>query len=269
MAPTASPETTRRPHGDVVIVDGVPTYFEVTGSGDPVVLLHGGLCVAETFDPQTEALAERYRVYVPERHGHGRTPDVTGPITYETMAHHTIGFMDALGLESAHLAGWSDGALVGLLVALRRPMLVRKLVLIEQFVTLDGARPGYLPMMQGLSAQHAPAELVGLYAALSPDGPEHFPVVFDKLHDLWTRDTGVDLADLEHVGVPTLVLAGDDGSMTLDHVARVLRALPEVQLAVVPGTSHGVPLEKPHLVSQLLLDFFADDQPQKLFPLDD
>ena len=105
-----------------------------------MLLLHGGLCTAETFDAQAAALAEQYRVYVPERLGHGRTPDIDGPLTYEAMARHTIAFMDALGIESAHVAGWSDGALVGLLVALRRPLLVRKLALIDQFVTLDGAR---------------------------------------------------------------------------------------------------------------------------------
>ena len=65
------------------------------------------------------------------------------------------------------------------------------------------------------------------------------------------------------------MLAGDDGLSTLEHVAAVVRALPDAQLAVVPGTSHGLPLEKPHLVNQLLLDFFADEQVPKMFALDD
>ena len=262
---TRTPPPTARPHGAVVEVGGVPTYYEVAGSGDPVVLLHGGLCPAETFDPQAIALAARYRVYVPERPGHGRTPDVDGPITYEAMTRHTIAFMDALGIVSAHVAGWSDGAIVGLLVALRRPMLVRKLVLIDQFVTLEGAPDTYLPTMAGLSPEHLPPELIGLYAALSPDGPEHLPVVFGKLQDLWTHDTGVHLGDLARVAMPTLVLAGDQGAVRLDHLAALLEELPDAQLAVVPGTSHGVPLEKPDLVSRLLVDFFAEEQAPKLF----
>src|SRR6476661_7081003 len=138
---TTEPASTR--NGNYVDVEGVRTYYEVTGTGEPLILLHGGLCPAETFDPLTPVLAERYRVYVPERFGNGRTPDIEGPITYENMAQHTIAFMDVLGIESAHLAGWSDGALVGLLVAMRRPKLVRKLVLIDQFVTLDGAPGAY------------------------------------------------------------------------------------------------------------------------------
>jgi pimeloyl-ACP methyl ester carboxylesterase len=254
--------------GDCVAVGGVRTYYEVTGAGPPLLLLHGGLCTAETLDPQVATLAENYRVLVPERYGHGRTADITGPITYENMAEHMIAFMEELGLESAHIVGWSDGALVGLLVALRRPRLVRKLVLIEQFVTLDTARPEYLPFMATLTADSAPPEFVEMYRAVSPDGPDHFPVVFEKLHQIWTGETGVELADLARVTAPTLLLLGDDGAMTMEQVAAVHRAFPDSQLAIVPGASHGLPLEKPHVVNQLIADFLADDQVVKLFPLD-
>lgn len=265
---TATHEAPTR-NGEYIEVDGFRTYYEVTGTGDPLILLHGGMCAAETLDPQTSALAQEYRVYVPERYGHGRTPDIDGPLTYEKMAQHTIAFMDALGITSAHLAGWSDGAIAGLLVALRRPKLVRKLVFIEQFVTLDGARPGYLPFMTGMSADDAPPFLVEMYGTLSPDGPDHFPVVFDKLHQTWVGETGIDLSDLEHVAAPTLVLVGDDGCMKVEQAVAVQRALRDAQLAVVPGTSHGLPMEKPHVVNQLVLDFLADEQMPKMFELDD
>src|SRR4051812_14959695 len=114
MTATTTDAPTR--NGSYIDVDGVRTYYEVTGAGEPLILLHGGLCPAESWDAQTAVLAEQYRVYVPERFGHGRTPDVDGPITYENMARHTIAFLEALDIKSAHLAGWSDGALVGLLV---------------------------------------------------------------------------------------------------------------------------------------------------------
>src|SRR5262249_55023431 len=152
---------------------------------------HGGMCTAETLDAQVPALAEHYRVFVPERYGHGRTPDIGGPITYENMAEHTIGFMEALGIESADLAGWSGGALVALLVALRRPKLVHKLVLVDQFVSLDRAPAFYTALMNGFSVDTVPPFIVEPYKAFSPDGPEHFPVVFEKLHALWTGPTGL------------------------------------------------------------------------------
>src|ERR687889_483953 len=84
--------------GAYVDAGGVRTYYEVRGDGESVVLLRGGLCTAETWDGRAPALAERYRVYVPERRGHGRTRDVDGPITYELMAQDTIAFFEALSL---------------------------------------------------------------------------------------------------------------------------------------------------------------------------
>jgi pimeloyl-ACP methyl ester carboxylesterase len=252
-------------NANYINVEGVRTYYEKTGTGEPLILLHGGLCTAETFDAQTSVLAEQYCVYVPERHGHGRTPDIEGAFTYENMAQHTIAFMEALGIASAHLAGWSDGALVGLLIALRRPKLVRKLVFIDQYVTLDAAPSGLLPFLAEMSADTAPPFLVEMYRAFSPDGPDHFGVVCDKLRTMWLGETGVELADLEHVAAPTLVVAADDGGMTLEHVAAVQKTLPDSQIAVIPGTSHGAPMEKPHVVNQLIIDFLADEQVPKMF----
>jgi pimeloyl-ACP methyl ester carboxylesterase len=253
--------------GSYVDAAGVHTYYEVTGIGEPLVLLHGGMCTAETFDAQTRALAERYRVYVPERRGHGRTPDVPGPITYENMAADTIAFMEACGIESAHLAGWSDGAVVGLLVALQQPDLVRKLVLIGQYVNLEGAREEQKELMDGFTSDIFPPAFREMYAAVSPDGPDHFDVVFDKVAPLWRGDPGIALAALRHVAIPTLVLVGDDDCLTIEHAAALQRALPDSQLAVVPGTSHALPMEKPELVNRLLLDFLTDEQvPKMLVP---
>src|SRR5215470_20279085 len=84
--------------------------------------------------------------------------------------------------------------------------------------------------------------------SLRRDGPEHFPVVFDKLHRTWTEPTGLEVADLTKITAPTLVLAADDGAMPLEHLAAVQRTLPNYQIAVVPSTSHGVAMEKPHIV---------------------
>ncbi len=146
-----------------------------------MVLLHGGMCTAETFDAQTTALAEHYRVYLPERRGHGRTPDVPGPLTYDIMATDTIAFIEGLDLGAVKLVGWSDGAAIALLVAWRRPDLVTKLVYIGQNLTTDGLKPAFKAMLDDLSVKHLPPMLEELYAAVSPDGPEHFVDVFDRL----------------------------------------------------------------------------------------
>jgi pimeloyl-ACP methyl ester carboxylesterase len=260
-----SEQATPNRTGEYVDAGGLRTYYEVAGAGEPLILLHGGMCTVETFDAQTPVLAEQYQVHVPERRGHGRTPDVDGPITYENMAQDTIAFMEALGISSAHLVGWSDGALVGLIVALRRPELVGKLVFIGQTLTLDGARPEVLAFLESMTRETVPPMLEQLYASVSPDGPDHFGVVFDKLKPLWHSDPGIALGELARVTAPTLVLLGDDDLPSIEHAAAMQRALPSSQLGVVPGTSHALPMEKPEVVNRLILDFLAPDQVTKIF----
>jgi pimeloyl-ACP methyl ester carboxylesterase len=251
--------------GSYVDAGGIHTYYEVQGQGDPLVLLHGGFATIETWGAQTPALAERYQVYLPERRGHGRTPDVPGPTGYEIMARDTIAFMDALGITSAHLVGWSDGASVGLEVALMRPDLVRKLVFMSAPADFSGIRSGMQAMAANLTPDFLPPMLRDAYGALSPDGPEHFPIVFEKLAAVWKTEPRHDLADLQDISAPTLVILGDDDVVAIDHAGAVQEAIPDAQLAVVPGTDHGLLFEKPELVNRLILDFLADEQAHKLF----
>ena len=252
--------------GEYVNAGGVRTYYEVYGEGEPLVLLHGGLATAESWAMQVPALAERYRVYVPERRGHGRTPDVEGPITYEMMAADTAAFLDAAGTGAAHLVGWSDGAVVGMLVALRRPKLVRKLVVIGQYFNADGEVPEFRAMIDYWDS-NLPEELHEVYDRVSPDGPEHFPVVLEKMMRMWREEPDIALLELAGVRAPALVMQGDDDIVKVEHSAAVSATLPDAQLAVIPGTSHMAPLEKPDLVNRLILGFLSDHRPEKMMSL--
>ena len=147
---------------------GVHTYYEEEGSGEPLLLLHGGLVTIETWENQRAALAERFHVYLPERRGHGRTPDVPGPTGYDLMAADTAAFMQALGLELAHLVGWSDGGNVALELALAWPQLVRKLVLIGAAADVSGSTAESTEWVNSLSADDLPPFLTEPYARLSP-----------------------------------------------------------------------------------------------------
>lgn len=251
--------------GTYLDAGGVHTYYEVTGQGEPLILLHGGFATIETWGAQTAALADRYRVYLPERRGHGRTPDVPGPTGYEIMARDTIAFMDALGIRSAHLVGWSDGANIGLEVALLRPDLVRKLVFMSAVANIDGFTEAMQAQTATLAPDALPPMLRDAYDALSPDGPDHFETVFEKLAAVWTSEPRHDLVDLAGVMAPTLVILGDDDVVAIEHAAAVARAIPDAQLAVVPGTDHVLLFEKPDLVNRMILGFLADEQPPKLF----
>jgi pimeloyl-ACP methyl ester carboxylesterase len=267
---TAKPDAA--PAGDYLDAGGVHTCYEVAGQGEPLLLLHGGFSTIESWGAQVPALAERYRVYLPERRGHGRTADVEGPTGFDIMARDTIAFMEALEISSAHLVGWSDGGNVGLEIALARPELVRKLVIIgagDDFDVVESDGPKYTAELRA-QAQHLtpdalPPMLREAYEQLSPDGPDHFPVVFDKLIAAYRSGPGHALDDLARIAAPTLVMVGDDDLITVDHAAAIQRSIPGAQLAVVPGTDHLLHFEKPELVNRIILDFLADKQVPKLF----
>jgi pimeloyl-ACP methyl ester carboxylesterase len=254
--------------GEYVDVDGVNTWYDETGSGDPLVLLHGGLCTNETWAAQTPVFAEHFHVIAPERRGHGHTADVPGPLTYAAMATDTIGFLDRVVAGPAHLVGWSDGGIVGLMVAIARPDLVRNLVVIGTNFDTAGVVPGVDEMF----AQMPPdgdemAAFRDLYEQHSPDGPEHWQVVFAKFVEMTQREPHIPVDDLARISAPTLVVAADDDIVSIEHSASLYRAVPDAQLAVIPGSSHPVVMEKPDLLNRIVLDFLTNPPVPTMLPI--
>lgn len=243
-----------------VDVDGLPTWEEASGDGPPVVLLHGAFSGAGAWAAQAPALvAAGFCVRVPERRAHGHTPDVEGPLSYAVMADDTAAYLDTVVGGPAHLVGWSDGAVVALLVALRRPDLVDRMVLVGQYYNSSGKVAGS-ELERLLGSDEAIGFLRQGYDPLSPDGPEHFPVVHRKMMAMTTTEPELDLTDLGAVAASTLVLQGDRDEVTLEHGAAVAAAVQDGRLAVLPGT-HALPLEQPAVVNALLVSFLENGSP--------
>ena len=241
----------------------VRTWYDEHGDGEPLVLLHGGLVDARWFEPNLAPLAERFHVYTPERRGHGHTADVEGPITYQLMADDTIAFLDAVLGGPADLVGHSDGAFVAMLVAIQRPDLVNRLVMISGGFDKSGEAA---PDME-FDVDQVVQFLGTAYGEVSPDGEAHFPVVVAKIGELMKNEPHIDVAELSRIGHRTLVMFSDDDLVTLQHAVEMFEALPNAELAVVPGTSHFLTQEKPHLVNALVLDFLTNEPVPTVAPI--
>jgi pimeloyl-ACP methyl ester carboxylesterase len=240
----------------------VQMWYDERGEGDPLVLLHPAGVDSRAFTPNLEALSQHFHVYTPDRRGHGRTPDVEGPISFELMAQDTIAFLESVVHGPAHLLGYSDGAVVGLLVALRRPDLVRRLVFVAGVFHRDGWAEGVL------DTDEAPPHFMReSYAEVSPDGGEHFDVVVAKVAALHKQEPSLTPQDLQSITSRTLVMAGDDDEVRLEHAVEMYRSVPEAELAVVPGTSHGLLVEKPDLCHLLITDFLSMDPVPTFAPI--
>ena len=235
--------------GEYVELPGVRTWYEVEGQGEPVVLLHGGFSTNETLGAAASGFRRRSPSLPPERRAHGHTPDVEGPLSYHDMAEDTIDFLTSVVGGPAHLVGWSDGGIVALLVAIARPDLVRKIV-----VTGTNFKPapeiGQAEVLDELTADAPDLRMFrAMYEAASPDGPAHWPAVVGKMAEMFRTEPDIPIEDLGSIGAPTLVLVGDDDLIPLEHTIELYRAIPNSELAVVPGTSHAHFMEKPSLVN--------------------
>ncbi|MEU5134463.1 alpha/beta hydrolase [Streptomyces californicus] len=254
--------------GEYADLPGGRTWYETEGAGDPLALLHGGFCTNDTWGAQRADLAAAHRLFLPERRAHGHTADVPGPLTYQDMADDTVVFLERVVGGPAHLVGWSDGGVVALLVARDRPDLVRKVVAIGA-----NFRPGpecfAEPAMLDTMTPDGPdlAFFREMYEPVAPDGAGHWPVVAAKVIDMWRTQPALTSGDLARVRASTLVMAGDDDLMTLEHTTALYRAIPDAELAILPGASHLVPLEKPGLVNRMILDHLAQEPVETMMPL--
>ena len=247
---------------------GLKTWYDEQGEGDPLVLLHGGLSTNATWASQMPDFAAHFRVIAPERRGHGHTPDVEGPLSYDAMAADTVAFLTALVDGPAHLVGWSDGGIVGLLVAMARPDLVRKLVVIGTNYDISGMVP---EVVEGFASLRADSDDMAMfrtpYEAASPDGPEHWPVVVAKFKEMVATQPTLSAEQLSGITASTLVIVGDDDIVTFEHTVSLFRAIPNSELAVVPGTSHFVAMEKPDIANRLVLDFLQTEPVDTYWPI--
>jgi len=222
-----------------------------------LVLLHGGMSssgsllrnLAPRFD-------KKYRVCAFDRRGHGRTADTDAPFHYEEMADETIAFLEHLGGKH-FVVGHSDGGNVALIVAMKRPDLLKRVVLVGANYHYDGLRPMPMFHLEGERFE----EWATKYGELSPSGKEHARDVITKTLHMFDTEPAFSAEDLAKISVPILVMAGDDDLMELSHTTSMFESIPGAQLAIVPGTSHAVLKEKTKLSSKLIRNFFEDEYP--------
>lgn len=205
-------------------------WYRVDGDGEPVLLLHGGLTDSRDFDGNLDRLAAQFSIYRPDRRGHGRSPDVDGPLAVEIMADDMEQFIETVIGSEAHVVGYSAGASVAMYLALARPDLVKSLVVISGALGRDGwlVRP---------RSGEPPEGLLRSYAEVSPDGADHFRAVIDRVAAS-SEDVGRSPAELAEFSHPALVIVADDDFVDLQHAVEIYEALPQAALAVFPGASH-------------------------------
>ena len=245
-----------------ISLNGHPTWARLPrGKGPTVVLLHGGMSgSASLLTSIGTSMAKLFRVAAFDRRGHGRTKDTDEPFSYDAMATETVAFIEYLD-RRVHLVGHSDGGNIALLVAMRRPDLLRRVVAIGA----NYHHEGLMPMAPFDSESEAFSEWAQRFGENSPDGPEHARAVEEKTRIMTFSQPTLTPKDLATIPVPVLVMAGDDDVAALSHTCSMYEAIPQGQLSIVPGTSHMLLKERTKESVRIIDHFLVSKLPPVTF----
>jgi pimeloyl-ACP methyl ester carboxylesterase len=262
--------------GHRVAVNGMQMYYEVSGAGEPLVVLHGAYMNIPTMGAIVPMLAKTHKVYAVELQGHGRTTDIARPITYPNLADDVAAFMDSVGLAKADIFGYSMGSVTGLQLAFRHPAKVNKLVMASGAYDAEGWQPEFKAMIPSMTPDMLtntplPAE----YRKLAPN-PNGFPELARKLIALEKEPMAWE-AEVKALKTPVLIITGDADVATLEHSVKLFRLLgggtfgdmgkplPASRLAVLPATSHTSVITQPELLQALIEPFLNGQTPKSMF----
>lgn len=241
-------------------VNGGRLYYETRGSGQPVILLHGGLVTAEnSFGGLIPELSKTRRVISVELQAHGHTPDRDRPLTYEALADDIAALIEHLELGKADLLGYSLGGGVALQVAARTPNLVNRLAIVSAPYRFDGWLPetrAGMAAMDPVALRESP--MYPLYTSIAPD-PGGWTSLVTKTRQLLTQNYDW-TAQLAQVQAPALILTAESDALSRDHatdmVARLNTTKPgTARLEIIPGTTHYDIMYRPDLLLPLLGPF--------------
>jgi pimeloyl-ACP methyl ester carboxylesterase len=250
-------------------LNGLKLYFEIHGSGEPLVLLHGGLGATEMFGEIMPSLSKNRQVIAVDLQGHGRTADIVRPLSLESMADDIAALLKYLGIEKADVMGYSLGGGVAIRTAIQHPDAVKKLVIVSAAFKRDGWYPeilaGMSQMGPGAAEPMKQTPMYQMYARIAPK-PEDWPVLLTKLGDLlrkdydWSKDVGA-------IKAPTLLVFGDADAVRPAHAVEFFELLgggkkdggwdgsgiSNARLAILPGVTHYNIFSSPALATTVTL----------------
>ena len=230
-------------------VNGLNMYYEIYGTGDPLVVLHGAYMSTGAMSPVIQAFAETRQVIAVDLQAHGRTADVDRPLSYEQMADDVAVLMGEIGVEKADIFGYSMGGSTALQIAIRHPEMVDKLIVASATYTSAGWHDDLRELFKVMSPEMFVGSIMETeYAKVAPN-PEDFPTLVEKLIALDQDVQDWPAEQIQAITAPTLVIIGDSDGVQLEHAVDMFRlrgggvngdlaGLPNAQLAILPGTTH-------------------------------
>ncbi len=225
-------------HGHYASVNGLRMYYEIHGSGAPLVLIHGGGSTLETtFGKVIPAFAKHHQVIAVEIQAHGHTADIDRPLSFEQDADDVAELLRQLDMDRADIFGFSNGASTTLQLAIRHPERINKIIVASTFYKKEGAQPWFWGAMAGATFEQMPQPYKDAFLDINPD--------HDALHQMYLRDvtrmqsfTDIPEEWMKTIKAPSFIIISDNDVVTPEHAVDMYRLLPQSKLAIFPG-GHG------------------------------
>ncbi len=234
-------------------VNGIRLWYAVYGHGDPVILVHGGLANSDYWGLQIPVLARRYQVIVLDSRGHGRSTRTAAPIGYDAMAADVLALMDTLHIGKAALVGWSDGAIIGLDIAIHQPERLTRLFAFAANSDPSGVKDVDKSPVFTAYIDRASRE----YAKLSPT-PKEFKAFLDNISRMWESEPHFTAAELRGIKVPTWIVDADhDEAIKRENTDYMAAQIPGAGELILPAVSHFALLQDPAMFNEALLRFLG------------
>jgi pimeloyl-ACP methyl ester carboxylesterase len=264
---TAVSAQAQKPTTGYVPIKGLKMYYEVHGSGEPVVLLHGAfMTITNNWTGWIGELAKTRKVIAVEMQGHGRTADIERDISSENLADDVAAILDHLKIPKADLIGYSMGGGVAMQCAIGHPDKVRKVVVISSTFRRDGMVKEALDLFPKLTAEAfkgSPIEVE--YKKLSPT-PDEFPKFVKRMLAMASKGHDIGADKLKATTAPMFFIHGDADGIRLEHVAEMFRLKggeihgdmkprSESRLAILPNATHVTLMQKGNAIIPMVNDF--------------
>ncbi|MEO8226639.1 MAG: alpha/beta hydrolase [Gemmatimonadota bacterium] len=246
--PPAIPYGANAAAGTTFVHDGVTLYYETYGAGQPLLLVHGNGFSIGSLAAQIAFFKEHYKVIAMDSRDHGRSSDSEEPITYEKMTDDLAALIDHLALDSVDVFGWSDGGIEALLLGIRHPGKIRKLVAMAP--NLNPGAQAFYPEAD---------ELIRTMLESVPDSVRSTPASRRELKvtGMTLKEPNIAPTMLSRITAPTLILAGDHDVVRLEHIVEIFNHLPNGQLGIFPNSTHMVPYDEPALFNATVEHFLS------------